>query len=561
MAGRQAARRADARTGDRFPIGKREVELASDRGGPGVPDAFEAAVGEAERASGIPAAVWRRYLRPAAAGKGASERPRPSVRRAVLRLARTQPEMSAAYGAWAWQAVAIAVPVGMMAGASMLLPAAVAFVAMAVVSLPFLLIVLWRLAALVEAALPDERPLRRSATPLTDAQLPPYTVLVALYKEAQVLPGLVDALDALDYPRDRLQILLVLEEADEETRLAAARIPLPAHVGVVVVPDRQPRTKPKALNYALQIATGEIVAVYDAEDEPEPDQLRKAAAVLVAGRGRIGCAQARLTIDPQQPSWIARQFALEYAALFNGLLPVLAAWRLPVPLGGTSNHFLRSALEEVGGWDPYNVTEDADLGIRLGRAGFRVAMVASQTFEEAPQEFDIWLKQRTRWLKGYMQTLVVHTRQPRRLVAELGMWGTLGFLCTVAGVALSALVHPFLYVMVVVAIVSGTLPEVGDSIPSMALATVAWTNLAVGYGAAIALAAIATRRGGWRAPAVSLLTLPVYWLLVSIAGYRALWQLTRTPHSWEKTPHRARPGRRAAPGSVNDRSAAAASRR
>lgn len=469
--------------------------------------------------------------------------------------------MSAAYGAWTWQAIAFAVPLGVLAGASTLLPTAVAFAVVATISLPFLLLVLWRLAALVEAALPDEHPLRRAAPAIPDADLPRYTVLVALYKEAEVLPGLVEALGAIDYPRDRLEIVLVLEEADEETRLAAARIAMPAHIGVVVVPDRQPRTKPKALNYALQMASGEIVAVYDAEDEPERDQLRKAAALLVAGRGAIGCVQARLTIDLEQPSWLARQFALEYAALFNGLLPVLVAWRLPVPLGGTSNHFLRAALDDVGGWDPFNVTEDADLGIRLGRAGYGVAMIASQTFEEAPPAFTAWLRQRTRWLKGYMQTLVVHTRQPRRLLSELGAWGTLGFLCTIAGVALSALAHPFLYAMIVIAVASGELPQAEDSIPSMALAAVAWTNLVVGYGAAIALAAIATRRSGRRVPLATLLTLPFYWLLVSIAGYRALWQLVRTPHSWEKTPHRARPGRGAAPGSVSVRTGAAASRR
>lgn len=550
MARRQAARRAHAGDGHRFAGRTRATGVADAGFRPETPASFEAAVREAERTSGIPAAVWRRYLRPATEGEAGRDRARPSVRQAVLQLARTRPEMSAAYGAWTWQAVAITVPLGVAAGASTLLPAAVAFVVMAAVSLPFLLIVLWRLAALVEAARPCERAQRRAAPPIADAILPRYTVLVALYNEAEVMPGLVEALDALDYPRDRLEILLALEQADEETRLAAARLALPAHVRIVVVPDRQPRTKPKALNYALQMATGEIIAVYDAEDEPEPDQLRKAAAVLVAGRGRIGCAQARLTIDPAQPSWLDRQFALEYAALFNGLLPVLAAWQLPVPLGGTSNHFLRSALEEAGGWDPYNVTEDADLGIRLGRAGYRVAMIASQTLEEAPPTFAVWLKQRTRWLKGYMQTLVVHTRQPGRLMSELGAWGTLGFLCTVGGVALSALAHPFLYVMVVIAIVSGELPEAGDTIPSMALAAVAWTNLAVGYGAAIALAALATRRAGRRVRLASLLTLPFYWLLVSLAGYRALWQLIRTPHSWEKTPHRARPGRRAAGGAA-----------
>jgi cellulose synthase/poly-beta-1,6-N-acetylglucosamine synthase-like glycosyltransferase len=185
---------------------------------------------------------------------------------------------------------------------------------------------------------------------------------------------------------------------------------LDAHMQVLVVPEGAPRTKPRATQYALQFARGEYVVVYDAEDAPEPDQLRRALAALRAGGERLGCLQAQLNIYNSDATWFTRQFTVEYTALFDCILPTLERLRLPVPLGGTSNHFPRAVLDAVGGWDPYNVTEDADLGIRLARAGWHVGVLNSTTWEEAPPTFRIWKGQRTRWLKGWMQ--------PHRLVDD-----------------------------------------------------------------------------------------------------------------------------------------------
>ena len=191
---------------------------------------------------------------------------------------------------------------------------------------------------------------------------------------------------------------------------------------IVTVPNGQPRTKPRALNYALQDARGTLVAVFDAEDIPDADQLRRAANAFIEGGPRLACVQARLAIYNADESFLSRQFALEYSALFSGLLPALGFLRLPLTLGGTSNHFRRDLLLKIGGWDPFNVTEDADLGIRLARFGYEVSVINSVTMEEAPASWRSWRGQRTRWIKGWIQTYLVHMRRPLRLWRDLGPW-------------------------------------------------------------------------------------------------------------------------------------------
>jgi cellulose synthase/poly-beta-1,6-N-acetylglucosamine synthase-like glycosyltransferase len=244
---------------------------------------------------------------------------------------------------------------------------------------------------------------RRRPRTFTDDGLPVYTIVVALYREAAAVKGLVAALRALNYPVEKLDIKLVVEADDTQTRMAIAALGLGLPFEIIVAPASGPRTKPKALNAALPFARGSFVAVYDAEDRPERDQLRLALEAFVAGDGRLACVQARLTIDNSRDSWLSRLFTAEYAGLFDVFLPGLAAWRLPLPLGGSSNHFRAAVLRECGAWDPYNVTEDADLGMRLARFGYRTAVIPSSTYEEAPARFGPWLKQRTRWFKGWMR--------------------------------------------------------------------------------------------------------------------------------------------------------------
>lgn len=236
-------------------------------------------------------------------------------------------------------------------------------------------------------------------------RLPTYSVLVPLYKEANMVPALLANLAALDYPHEKLDIKLVVEPNDTETRAALETVRHDSRFEVFVVPDAGPRTKPKALSAALPFARGELVVVYDAEDEPAPDQLRVAAAAFATAGPGLACVQASLAVRNAGDNWLTKHFAAEYAGLFDVFLPALAGKRLPLPLGGTSNHFRAATLRKVGGWDPHNVTEDADLGMRLARFGFRTGVIDSTTMEEAPADFRNWLNQRTRWFKGWMRSL------------------------------------------------------------------------------------------------------------------------------------------------------------
>ncbi len=288
----------------------------------------------------------------------------------------------------------------------------------------------------------ERRLIAQVFAPEADDELPVYTVLVPLFREAGMVRGLVAALDRLDWPRDRLDIKLVVEASDPPTVAAARAAVTGPPYEVVVVPPGGPQTKPKALAFALPLARGAYVTVYDAEDRPHPRQLREAFAIFSRSTPDLACLQSSVEIDNGEAGILARLFAVEYAALFDGLLPAVAELGWPLPLGGTSNHFRRAALEDVGGWDPFNVTEDADIGLRLARFGYEVATLDLPTLEEAPAALLPWFRQRTRWFKGWLQTWLVHMRHPIRLAGELGWWRLLGFNLTGTGILVSALIHP-----------------------------------------------------------------------------------------------------------------------
>ena len=297
-------------------------------------------------------------------------------------------------------------------------------------------------------------------------------------------------------------------------------------MSAVVVPDGVPRTKPRALNYALQAATGDYVVVYDAEDVPEPGQLRAALAMLGDRRHRIGCVQARLSIYNPDESLITRQFTIEYAALFDALLPALERLDLPVPLGGTSNHFPRAVLDRVGGWDPYNVTEDADLGIRLARAGYAVRMLDSSTGEEAPPDSAPGAISARAGSRAGCRPTSCTCASRRGCGASWGP-GFIGLQVLMGGLILSALVHPWFYVLLAADLWHGFGFASGASLWGQGLWWLGVVNLVAGYVTAVALGAIAVARRGKFGLALHAVLMPVYWLAISLAAYRALWQLAR----------------------------------
>ncbi|KAB1071820.1 glycosyltransferase [Methylobacterium planeticum] len=372
--------------------------------------------------------------------------------------------------------------------------------------------------------------------PLAEPDLPAYTVLVALHREAAVVPRLVAALTRLDYPATKLDIKLVIEADDAGTAAAIAAEALPPWFEVVVVPPGLPRTKPRALNAALPLARGACLVVYDAEDVPEPGQLRRAAARFARGRPDLACLQGRLVIDNAADSWLTRCFALEYTALFDVLGPALAHWRLPTPLGGTSTHFRTDILRALHGWDAWNVTEDADLGMRLAVAGYVVGDLPSATIEEAPAEIRPWLRQRTRWMKGFLQTSITHGRRPWRNLRALGPLGTLCALALVPGTVVSALIYPFLMGAAAHAFLLRPVPAGPEFWPNLPTG-LAITIFLTGVAAMLLPAALGALRRGWIDLVPFVLVLPFYFLLVSLAAWLGVIELIRAPNRWNKTEH------------------------
>lgn len=396
----------------------------------------------------------------------------------------------------------------------------------------FLGLVVLRLAAsLLENAVAPAIPPPRAA----DVTLPTYTIIVALYRERRIASRLIAALTRLDYPAAKLDIKLVLEEDDRETIEAVFALDLPGFIEVIIAPPGEPRTKPRALNVALPLARGEFTVVYDAEDVPDPDQLRLAVD-LFRREANVACLQARLVIDNTEDSWLTRLFTIEYAALFDVMNPGLVDIGCPIPLGGTSNHFRTAVLKDLCGWDAWNVTEDADLGIRLARRGYRVADLPSSTLEEAPIALRAWMRQRSRWMKGFMQTCLSHSRAPGATLAELGFWRFYGAAILMAGTVLSALGYPIFTAAFLIPHLAGQFQHPATDWEALWYA-VSITLFLFGLAAMIVPACVALkrRRLGRLLPWVALL--PLYYCLVSLAAWRGLWELIAAPFRWNKTSH------------------------
>src|SRR5581483_7145367 len=288
------------------------------------------------------------------------------------------------------------------------------------------------------------------ARQLKDDELPVFTVLVPMFREPEMLPMLAHALRQLDYPLGKLDIKIVLEAGDHATIEVARTLGLEGVFEVIRVPPSSPQTKPKACNFALRFARGEYLVIYDAEDRPEPDQLRKVVATFRKSPPEVACLQCRLNYYNADENWLSRMFTLDYSLWFDQVLPGLERLNIPIPLGGTSNHFKIKVLRELHAWDPFNVTEDADLGLRLTQKGYKVGVVDSTTFEEACCHPASWVRQRSRWIKGYMQTFLVHTRRPLQFVRNSGLLGLLGFVCFIGGTVIAALLNPLFWILFLV---------------------------------------------------------------------------------------------------------------
>lgn len=370
-----------------------------------------------------------------------------------------------------------------------------------------------------------------------NSALPVYTILVPLYKEEKTLARLKESLLALDYPKEKLDVKLIVEADDEITISAIKKLRPPRSFEIIKVPYSEPRTKPKACNYALRFARGEFVTIYDAEDSPEPDQLKKVLYKFQNSDAKLACVQARLNYFNHSENLLTRMFAMEYSVLFDFMLFGLEKIGIPIPLGGTSNHFRTETLRELYAWDPYNVTEDADLGLRISQKGWRCGMVWSRTFEEAPLSLWAWIKQRTRWIKGHMQTYLVHMRQPLVLYRKIGLLGFAGMQFFFGAPTLIFLISPIMWLvwglfMTGIFSFNIAMPHWFDVMVEFSIAA-----LYFGLASQVLFALAAVSRNKWRGMVAYSFIFPFYWALHSVASFRALWQLFKCPHYWEKTTH------------------------
>jgi len=371
---------------------------------------------------------------------------------------------------------------------------------------------------------------------IADRDLPIYSILVPVYKEPSVVPNLLRALADIDYPHEKLDVLILMEEDDNATIEAAKAANPPPYFRFIIVPDSHPRTKPKACNYGLNFCRGEFVTIYDAEDIPEPDQLRKAVTAFQRADENLICVQSALNYYNAEENYLTRMFTLEYTYWFDYMLPGLDRLGLPIPLGGTSNHFRMDALRKLGAWDPFNVTEDADLGTRAAANGYTVGIINSTTYEEANNHVGNWIRQRSRWIKGYMQTWLVHNRNPLRLLRHVGLKRWLGFQLLIGGTVWVFLINPIMWALFITWILFQ--PGWVSALFQGWVWDIAFISLVVGNGTAILLNVLATLgRERTRPLFFFAISNPLYWVLHSVAAYKALWQLIRNPFYWEKTNH------------------------
>lgn len=367
---------------------------------------------------------------------------------------------------------------------------------------------------------------------LKDEDLPIYTLLIPLYKEANIAGKIVRNLNQLDYPREKLDIKLLLEEDDIDTILAIKETKLDDSYDVIIVPDNQPKTKPRACNFGLKHAKGDFCVIYDAEDRPEADQLKKVVYAFNQLGEQTACIQAKLNYYNQYQNMLTRWFAVEYTTIFDLYLPGLQTMKIPVPLGGTSNHFRTDLLKQIGGWDPFNVTEDCDLGIRIYKRGFETKVIDSTTWEEANSDTWNWIRQRSRWVKGYFQTHLTHMRYPRRTLQELGWRGLFGFYMAVGAGSAMILINLIFWIVGITRVCMGLGWNTWHE------NNMFWEALVISANITLILVHVlaAFKRKNYKL-LFAAFTMPIYWVLISIGGWKGFLQLFTKPFYWEKTIH------------------------
>lgn len=459
-----------------------------------------------------------------------------ALRRAIDGLREDDPLRSASVAVFGWQKYALTAVLVIVAGLAIWHPMNTAIALIGLCTLGYVL-------TMTDRVMIFRRGLGSRAITITDDEarvipddeLPVYTVLVPAYNEPEVVDDLIGAMAAMEYPADKLQVLLLLEADDDVTIKAAQRCAQADAITIVLVPPAEPRTKPKACNYGMHFATGAFITIYDAEDLPEPLQLRRVVTAFSRLPDDIACVQAKLAYHNGRQNLLTGWFTAEYGLWFGYLLPGMMRSDTPIPLGGTSNHLKAGVLDEIGSWDPHNVTEDADLGLRIAASGFRTAVLDSTTLEEANSDGINWIRQRSRWYKGYLQTWLVHMRRPRKLLQTIGWRAFMRFDLVLAGTPIIAVLN-LLFWLITALWFLGQPAAVGAVFPWY-IYFPALLALVLGNAATLYMNMIALREDDRSDLLVPALTVPLFWLMMSVAAAKGTYQLIRNPSYWEKTAH------------------------
>jgi cellulose synthase/poly-beta-1,6-N-acetylglucosamine synthase-like glycosyltransferase len=401
---------------------------------------------------------------------------------------------------------------------------------------------------LIDLALRKHKEIHITSLDHHNREWPRYVVQVPLYKEPRAIAKITDALSKLDYPKDRLTVQLLVEADDEETRAAVVAADIKPPFKEVLIPVSYPRTKPKACNVGLAQADGDYLVIYDAEDRPDHDQLKKAVLAFERSEERVACIQGKLNFYNPHYNFLTRCFTAEYSLWFDFCLPGLDVLQAPIPLGGTSNHFKLDVLKELKGWDEYNVTEDCDLGLRLFCAGYRTRVLDSTTWEEACSHVPSWFRQRSRWVKGYVQTWLIHTRNPFKLLKNIGLINFIHFNILIGGSFFSQLIAPIYWVLVGMWLVAVSAPSgkwpaltqfqlwLSEFFPLPVFILTASClflgNFLLLYAGAAACAERRIKDLIKYSP-----LLPLYWQAMGYSAWKGTLQLIWKPHYWEKTQH------------------------
>lgn len=465
-----------------------------------------------------------------------SEYQQRALDRAINGLRADDPLRSAAIPVMGWQRAALWVMLAVVVVFAIWKPMGTAIVLIGLCTLAYVVtmvdrVLIFRQGLACRAIVVSDEEARAT----TDSELPSYTILVPAYDEPEVVGDLLGAMARLDYPAEKLQILLLLEADDDVTIAAARSVITTGTISILLVPPGGPRTKPKACNYGLEFATGDIITIYDAEDLPEPLQLRRVAVAFRTLPDNIACVQAKLAYHNGRQNLLTGWFTAEYGLWFGYLLPGMMRTAAPIPLGGTSNHLRRDVLDRIGAWDPFNVTEDADLGLRICARGYRTAVLDSVTLEEANSDPINWIRQRSRWYKGYLQTWLVHIRRPRQLLRTIGLRPFVRFNLVMAGTPIIAVLN-MLFWFITLLWFLGQPTFVGAVFPWY-IYFPSLAALIVGNGATLYMNIVALREDDRADLLVPALTVPIFFVMMSVAAAKGVYQLIRNPSYWEKTFH------------------------